>query len=134
MSQPDLARLSEEHTNYEFSTRNAESTLATMVDDAYVNHVPVMTGGYGKSALLAFYGRNFIPCMPPDTTLTPVSRTIGEAQHVDEMIFSFTHSVEMPWVLPGIAPTNRRVGVPLVAIVGFRNGKLASERIYWDQA
>jgi carboxymethylenebutenolidase len=104
-----------------------------MVDDAYVNHVPVMTGGRGKSALLAFYGRDFIPCMPPDTTLTPVSRTMGENQLVDEMIFAFTHTVEMPWMLPGVAPTHRRVEVPLVAIVGFRDGKLSSERIYWDQ-
>lgn len=134
MAKPDLARLWEEHTTHEFTTRSAESTLATMVDDAYVNHVPVMTGGRGKSALLAFYARDFIPCMPPDTRLTPVSRTIGEDQLVDEMIFSFTHTQEMPWMLPGIAPTHRRVEVPLVAIVGFRDGKLASERIYWDQA
>ncbi|MGA7191421.1 MAG: ester cyclase, partial [Candidatus Acidiferrales bacterium] len=41
---------------------------------------------------------------------------------------------EMPWMLPGIPPTNRRVEVPLVAIVRFRNGKLAHEHIYWDQA
>lgn len=134
MAKPDLARLWEEHTTHEFATRSAAATLDTMVDDAYVNHVPVMTGGCGKSALLAFYSRDFIPCMPPDTKLTPVSRTIGEDQLVDEMIFSFTHTQEMPWMLPGIPPTNRRVEVPLVAIVGFRDGKLASERIYWDQA
>jgi len=134
MSQPDLARLWEEHTNHEFVTRDTESTLATMVDDAYVNHVPVMTGGFGKTALRAFYSAQFIPTMPPDTTLTPVSRTIGENQLVDEMIFSFTHTQEMPWMLPGIPPTNRRVEVPLVAIVQFRQGKLAHEHIYWDQA
>jgi carboxymethylenebutenolidase len=134
MAKPDLARLWEEHTTHEFSTRSAQSTLETMVDDAYVNHVPVMTGGCGKSELLAFYSRDFIPCMPPDTKLTPVSRTIGEDQLVDEMIFSFTHTQEMPWMLPGIPPTHRRVEIPLVAIVGFRDGKLASERIYWDQA
>jgi len=134
MSKLDLAKLWEEHTAHEFSTRNTESTLATMVDDAYVNHIPVMTGGYGKDALRAFYSRDFIPSMPPDTTLTPISRTVGERQLVDEMIFSFTHTQEMPWMLPGIAPTNRKVEVPLVAIVKFRDGKLAHEHIYWDQA
>jgi carboxymethylenebutenolidase len=72
--------------------------------------------------------------MPADTTLTPISRTVGEDQIVDEMIFSFTHTQEMPWMLPGIAPTNRRVEVPLVAIVHFRDDKLAHEHIYWDQA
>lgn len=130
----DLVRLWEEHTNHEFATRDTEATLATMVEDAYVNHVPVLTGGAGKSALRTFYSKDFIPRMPPDTTLTPISRTVGEEQLVDEMIFSFTHTQEMPWMLPGIAPTNRFVEVALVAIVRFRDGKLAHEHIYWDQA
>jgi carboxymethylenebutenolidase len=130
----DMIGLWEEHTQHEFTTRDTEATLATMNDDAYVNHVPVMTGGYGKAALRRFYSSDFIPGMPPDTTLRPVSRTIGEDQLVDEMIFSFTHTQEIPWMLPGVAPTNRRVEVPLVAVVGFRDGKLAHERIYWDQA
>jgi carboxymethylenebutenolidase len=134
MPKPDLVRLWEEHTAHEFVTRDAESTLATMVDDAHVNHVPVMTGGCGKDALRRFYSRDFIPSMPPDTTLTPISRTVGQDQLVDEMIFSFTHTQEMPWMLPGIPPTHRHVEVPLVAIVGFRDGKLAHEHIYWDQA
>jgi len=131
---PDLSKLWEEHTAHEFSTRDTEATLATMVEDAYVNHIPVLTGGYGKVALREFYSERFIPTMPPDTTLTPVSRTVGQDQLVDEMIFSFTHTKEMPWMLPGVAPTGRRVEVPLVAIVRFRDGKLAHEHIYWDQA
>jgi carboxymethylenebutenolidase len=134
MTQADLSRLWEEHTNHEFSTRDTDATLATMADDAYVNHVPVLTGGAGKSALRIFYSVDFIPRMPPDTKLTPISRTVGEDQLVDEMIFSFTHTQEMPWMLPGVPPTNRYVEVALVAIVRFRDGKLAHEHIYWDQA
>ena len=131
---PDLPALWQEHTDHEFGTRDTEATLATMVDDAYVNHVPVLTGGRGKEALRAFYSQDFIPRMPPDTTLTPVSRTVGADQLVDEMVFSFTHTVEMPWMLPGVAPTNKRVEIPLVVIVHFREGKLAHEHVYWDQA
>lgn len=130
----DLSHLWDEHTSQEFAKRDTEATLATMVDDAYVNHIPVLTGGYGKSALREFYAQRFIPAMPPDTALTPISRTVGKDQLVDEMIFSFTHTQEMPWMLPGVPPTNRRVEVPLVAIVQFRDGKLAHEHIYWDQA
>src|SRR5215467_5884433 len=98
MQKADMERLWQEHTTHEFTTRDTESTLATMVDDACVNHVPVMTGGSGKEALRIFYGQEFIPHMPPDTTLTPVSRTVGENQLVDEMIFSFTHTQEIPWM------------------------------------
>jgi carboxymethylenebutenolidase len=131
---PDLPALWQEHTDHEFVTRDTEATLDTMVEDAYVNHIPVLTGGRGKDALRAFYSKDFIPRMPPDTTLIPVSRTVGENQLVDEMIFSFTHTVEMPWMLPGVPPTGRPVKIPLVAIVKFRDGKLAHEHIYWDQA
>ena len=130
----NLSEIWEQHTAHEFNTRDTEATLATMVEDAYVNHVPVLTGGRGKDALRAFYSTDFIPSMPPDTTLTPISRTVGQDQLVDEMIFSFTHTVAMPWMLPGVEPTGRRVEIPLVAIVAFRDGKLAHEHIYWDQA
>jgi len=133
-AQQTLRQLWEEHVQYEFSTRNTEDTLATMVEDAYVNHIPVLTGGSGRDELREFYSKRFIPQMPPDTEMTPVSRTIGEDQLVDEMVFKFTHSIRMDWMLPGIAPTGKRVEVPLVAIVRFREGKLAHEHIYWDQA
>ena len=128
-----LRNLWEEHMRHEFATRNTEETLATMVDDAYVNHIPVLTGGVGKEALREFYSKYFIPQMPPDTEVIPVSRTIGTDQLVDEMIFKFTHTVRMDWMLPGVAPTGRRVEIPLVAIVRFRDNKLAHEHIYWDR-
>ena len=66
--------------------------------------------------------------------MTPISRTIGDDRLVDEMVFKFTHTIAMDWMLPGIAPTGKRVEVPLVVIVHFRDGKLAHEHIYWDQA
>ena len=134
MKTSSLSEIWEEHTAHEFDTRDTDATLNTMVEDAYVNHVPVMTGGYGKTELAAFYSKDFIPAMPPDTKLKSVSRTIGIDQLVDEIIFSFTHTQEMPWMLPGVAPTNQYVEVPLVVIVRFRDGKLAHEHIYWDQA
>jgi len=37
-------------------------------------------------------------------------------------------------MLPGVAPTGKRVEIPLVAIVKFRGDKLYHEHIYWDQA
>jgi len=133
-AQEALRKLWEDHVRYEFSTRNTDDTLATMVDDAYVNHIPVLTGGRGLDELREFYSKRFIPQMPPDTEMTPVSRTIGDNQIVDEMIFNFTHTIAMDWMLPGIPPTGKHVEVPLVAIVRFKNGKLAHEHIYWDQA
>jgi carboxymethylenebutenolidase len=105
-----------------------------MVEDAYVNDIPVMTGGVGKPGVREFYAKHFIPQIPPDTEMIPISRTIGTDQLVDEMVFKFTHTLQMDWMLPGVAPTGKRVEVPLVAIIRFRDGKVAHEHIYWDQA
>src|SRR6267378_5045124 len=133
-AQEVLRNLWDEHVRYEFATHNTEDTLATMVENAYVNHIPVLTGGVGREQLREFYSKRFIPQMPSDTEMIPLSRTIGSDQLVDEMIFKFTHTIKMDWMLPGLPPTGKRVEVPLVAIVRFREGKLAHEHIYWDQA
>lgn len=134
MAGHDLVALWEAHCRYEFETRDVDATMATMVASPYVNHIPTMTGGVGHDQLKRFYKYHFIGGNPPDTTLTPVSRTVGADQIVDEMLFSFTHTSEIDWLLPGIAPTGRRVEVPLVAIVRFVGDKVAHEHIYWDQA
>ena len=129
-----LSALWEEHVRCEFTTRSPEDTLATMVEDAYVNHIPVLTGGRGRPELREFYSKYFIPQMPADSRMIPISRTVGQDQLVDEMVFTFTHDTRMEWMLPGIAPTGKHVEVPLVVVVRFRDGKLAHEHIYWDQA
>jgi len=124
----------EEHTTSEFDAKSVEATMATMTEPAHVNNVPTMTGGVGMPSIAEFYRCSFIPHLPADTTTTLVSRTIGDSQIVDELIFSFTHSLRMDWMLPGIQPTGKRVEVALVAIIGFKDGKVATEHIYWDQA
>jgi len=134
MSSHNLERLWETHCRYEFETRDVDATMSTMVEEPYVNHVPTMTGGVGHDDLKRFYKYHFIGVNPPDFRLTPVSRTIGADRLVDEFILQFTHTTEIDWMLPGIAPTGREVSVPTVAIVEFKDGKLAHEHIYWDQA
>ena len=130
----DLVALWDLHTQYEFNERDVDATMQTMVSEPYVNHIPTMTGGVGFEDLKNFYANFFINSNPPDTKLIPVSRTIGVDRLVDDMIFSFTHTTEVPWMLPNVKPTGKFVEVPLVAIVNFRGDKLYNEHIYWDQA
>jgi carboxymethylenebutenolidase len=93
-----------------------------------------MAGGEGFDGVHEFYTKSFISTLPPDTETTLISRTVGHNQIVDELIFKFTHTTKMDWMLPGIEPTGERVEVALVAIVGFEEGKISHEHIYWDQA
>ncbi|WAJ37904.1 dienelactone hydrolase family protein [Pseudomonas sp. GOM7] len=130
----NLSDLWEEHIRHEFDTRDVPATMATMVPEPYVNHIPTMTGGVGYRELARFYRYHFVHGNPKDMALTPISRTIGASQIVDEFIMSFTHDQEIDWLLPGVAPTGRFVEIPMLGVVKFRGPKLYHEHIYWDQA
>ncbi|KAL6897721.1 hypothetical protein GGI43DRAFT_424057 [Trichoderma evansii] len=130
----DLEAIWEEHCYWEFVGRSVAKTMATMVAEPYVNHVPTMTGGIGREKLTAFYRDYFIFCNPPDTTLKTVSRTIGPDRIVDEFIFCCTHTTEIPALIPKIAPTNKPLAIPTVGIINIRGDRLYHEHILWDQA
>jgi carboxymethylenebutenolidase len=130
----DLEALWEKHVEYEFVTHNVDDTMRTMVAEPYVNHIPDMTGGYGYRELYRFYKNHFIPKLPKDTKIIPVSRTIGPNTLVDEFVFCCTHDIEIDFMLPGIPPTGKYIEVPHVAVVHFRGGKIVHEHIHWEQA
>lgn len=130
----DLEAIWENHTALEFAAKDAEATMQTMVAEPYVNHVPTMTGGIGYSDLKRFYADFFIPGNPPDTKMKLLSRTVGTDRVVDELLASFTHTKEVPWMLPGVPATGKRVDIIIVAVVCIRGQKLYHEHIHWDQA
>src|SRR6516225_5600573 len=124
----------EEHLRTEFKVHSADEALATMVANPRVNQVPVMIGGDGKEELHHFYAEHFLSQIPPDTEMVPVSRTIGQGRLVEEMVFRFTHTIPIDWMLPGIPPTGKHVEVAMLVVVQFDDDKLAHEHLYWDQA
>lgn len=129
-----MVELWERHMASEFESKDIDATMATMTPNPFVNHVPVMTGGVGYDEVRRFYSTHFISRHPPDTEVASVARTVGTDRIVDELIYKCTHTIEMPWMLPGVPPTGRRVEIAIVVVVQFENGKIAGERIYWDQA
>ena len=134
MKSDRLERIWGQHLDAEFATKDVEATLATMIDDASVTHVPVGTGGRGQDELRRFYRDIFIPSWPDDLDMQPFNRVVGEHQLVDELHATFTHSRRMDWFLPGLDPTDEKVQVDFVVVVEFQGDKLACERIYWDHA
>ncbi|CAG8412075.1 unnamed protein product [Penicillium salamii] len=130
----DLESIWDEHTYYEFGDRSVEKTMATMVQEPYVNHIPTLTGGIGRSRLSHFYLHHFIFNNPDDTALELVSRTVGTDRIVDEFIFVFTHVRQMDWMIPGIPPTGKHLRVPFTSVVNIRGDCLFHEHIAWDQA
>ena len=63
-----------------------------------------------------------------------MSRTVGESSIVEELFITFTHTTHIDWLLPGVAPTGKPVEMAVAAVVGFKDGKISHEHIYWDQA
>src|SRR5436190_8421653 len=125
MASHPLEKIWADHIDGEFVSKDVEATLATMVDDASVNHVPVGTGGKGKDQLRSFYRDVFIPSWPDDLQMTPVNRVIGDGQLVDEIRTRFTHSKRMDWFLPDVPPTHKVVDIDIIVVVQFRGDKLA---------
>lgn len=122
------------HNKYEFGDRDVDGTMSTMTKEPYNVCMPTRRGGNGGAAVRAFYSKDFVTINPPDIMATVVSTTVGETQVVEENVCSFTHTVEMPWILPGVPPTGKKVSIPLVVIVGFKDKLVNSEHIYWDGA
>ena len=132
--QPNLGVVFDQHIKHEFEDHDVDATMQTMTKEPYVHHVPMMTGGVGYQGVYNFYKNHFIGKMPADTKIVRISRTIGKDQVVDELIISFTHDREVEYMLPGVSPTGKYITLPHVVIMNFKDGKIAHEHIYWDQA
>ena len=130
----DLGVRFDEHVASEFVTKDLNATMQTMIAEPYVWHVPPLTGASGGEAVRGFYSSQFIGHTPQDAVLTPIARTVAPERVIDEFVLEFTHDIELPWMLPGVAPTGRQVRIPTVVVMGFTGDKVAYEHIYWDQA
>ena len=112
-----------------------DATMATMVEDPHLINLASGTGGQGAEGVREFYATQLIgQFFPPDVEFILISRTVDGERLVDELVIRFTHTEAIGHLLPGVAPTGRRVEMALVVIVGVREGKVAYEHIYWDQA
>ena len=134
MSIQDNVRLWEQHVIGEFVEKNEDLSLSTMVEDAAVMHMPTRSGGKGKAQLKSYYRDLFIPSIPPQWQHTVTNRIVTDDTIVEEATVRLVHSKQMDWFLPGVPPTGKPIEVELVIVIQFRDGKMAAERIYWDQA
>ena len=127
-------KLWNDHIVGEFGAKDVELALSTMVEDASVMHMPTRSGGKGKVELRSYYRDMFIPSIPSQWEHTVTNRVMTENTIVEEARVKLVHSKQMDWFLPGIPPTNKAIEIELVIVIEFRDGKMATERIYWDQA
>jgi|SRR5262249_55904448 len=125
-------RVWEEHIQGEFVTKDVHQALATMVEDASVFTIPTGWGGKGKTALLPLYRDEFIPSIPEEWDAKILNRILKDECIVEETLTRFRHSKRMDWFLPGVEPTGKVIEIQSITVIEFRDGKMASERLYWD--
>ena len=133
-ARPMLLSQWQQHTYAKFELKDADAVLETMTENPHVFCVPSGCGGRGKEGVREFYTNQFLPRIPPDMELLPISEIFAENYVVAEYVVTFTHTLQMDWMLPGISPTGRRAELLLIVVMGFENGKIASEHVYWDAA
>jgi len=133
-AQQAMVELFERHVGAELAG-DLDTTMATMSEEPWLNHVPTMAGGVSREGVRAFYRDHLVgKFFPPDVKMTGVSRTVGSDRVVEELFISFTHTAVIDWLLPGVAPTGKPVELAVAVVVGFKDGKISHEHIYWDQA
>jgi carboxymethylenebutenolidase len=134
MSKQTMIDAFQKHVGAELAG-DLDTTMATMSDHPHLNHVPTMAGGVGREGVRNFYRDHLVgKFFPPDVKMTSVSRTVGDDSIVEEIFISFTHTAAIDWLLPGVAPTGKPVELAVAVVVGFKDGKITHEHIYWDQA
>ena len=134
MTQQEMIDLFQKHVGAELAG-DLDTTLATMSDRPHLNHVPTLAGGVGREGVRAFYQNHLVgKFFPPDVEIQTVSRTVGESHLVEELYIRFTHTTVIDWLLPKVAPTGKPVEIAFCVVVGFKDGKISHEHIYWDQA
>jgi carboxymethylenebutenolidase len=131
MSKHEMLDTFKKHVDAELAG-DLETTMATMTADPHLHNVPSMVG---RDGVRNFYKNHLVgKFFPPDVKMTNVSSTVGDTQIVDELVISFTHTTPIDWMLPGVAPTGKPVEIAVAVVVGFKDGKISHEHIFWDQA
>lgn len=124
------------------TAHDLDAALATFAEDGTVENVPVPGGPRSGDALRSHLAEDVLPHLPADLTFRRVSRVADIRKLVDERIVSFTHDRELPWLLPGVAPTHRTAEVLAISVVGFRHrtraavteSLISSHRTLWDHS
>lgn len=111
---------------------DVDAAMAAAGSSVSLVNIPVGTGGADRDAVRDYLAHSLVPHLPEGLTRTRVSRTVDRFRLVEETRVAFTHDRELPWLLPGLAPTRRRAEVLAITIALFRQGKLASARTLWD--
>jgi carboxymethylenebutenolidase len=116
-----------------YSASSPEAAMALTTTDCVLVNLPAGSGAASGDGLRRYLADDVLPHLPADLTFRRISRTGDRWRVAQEDIVSFTHDLELPWLLPGIAPTHRRAEVLAISVVTVQRSLITSHRTLWDQ-
>ena len=115
-----------------YTTPDLEKALRLAAAGCTLTNIPSGRGAAGDG-LRRYLAEDVLPHLPSDLSFRRLSRTGDRWRVAQEEMVSFTHDTEMPWLLPGVAPTHRRAEILAVSVVTIERNLVASCRTLWDQ-
>jgi carboxymethylenebutenolidase len=128
----EVARIRDAFHAAIYSRPDLDAALALTTTGCTLTNMPAGTGGTGDG-LRRYLAEDVLPHLPTDLSWRRVSRTVDRWRVAQEDMVGFTHDRELPWLLPGVAPTGRQVEVLAISVVTIERSRLASHRTLWDQ-
>lgn len=117
-----------------FVARDVDAAMAAIAPASTLVNVPMTTGARDHDGVRRYLADAVLPHLPDDLDQRRVSRTVDRFRVVDELVVSFTHDRELPWLLPGVPPTGRAAQVMAISVVSVRQGRISAQRTLWDLA
>lgn len=123
----EIERIDDTYQRAVYVDGDLDAAFALVTDGATLTHLPFGTGGSGPE-LRRHLAEDVLGHLPADLAFKRVSRTTDKVRVVVEEIVTFTHDRELPWLLPGVAPTHRRAEVLAISVSVFRHARVNAHR------
>lgn len=121
------------HGEAEFLHFDPHAAIDTMGENPYIMNIPFGRLVQGREEVFNFYKYDMMPNVPEDFAMVPLHRVLGANTLMDELLITFTHSCDMPWTVPGVPPTGKKVEMLLMVATEFdENGLIKFEHLMWD--
>jgi carboxymethylenebutenolidase len=128
----EVARIRDAFHAAIYSTPDLGGALNLATAGCTVLNVPSGSGATGED-LRRYLAEDVLPHLPAGLTFRRISRTSDRWRVAQEDMVSFIHDVELPWLLPGEAPTHHRAEVLAVSVVTIERSLVTSYRTLWDE-
>lgn len=129
----EVARVRDAFYSAIYSASNLDAAMALTATDCALVNLPSGSGATSADGLRRYLADDVLPHLPADLAFRRISRTGDRWRLAQEDMVSFTHDLELPWLLPGVAPTHRRAEVLAISVVTVQRSLITSHRTLWDQ-